>query len=125
MKRNRRAGVEDRWTKTVRDSRRHHSAPSRAPNDGKRKAAGAQGMSTTMAVSTLKGFERKTYAQQWLDGVLTAQLATGTYVAPRAGRVTVAAISTPHGPQSQGHIAPKTASDAAQRMEQVRRTAVG
>ena len=63
-----------------------------------------------------KGFARKVDAQQWLDNEVTAQLATGTYVAPEAGRVTVArgvrlvvGVSGPHLGQDGG--------DPAQRVE--------
>ena len=39
-----------------------------------------------------KAFTRKTDAQAWLDTVITPKLATGAYVAPQAGRVTIAAV---------------------------------
>jgi integrase len=56
-----------------------------------------------------KAFDRKTDAQTWLDNEVTAKLATGTYVAPRAGLVTVAAVDELWS-ASQGHVAAKTAA---------------
>jgi hypothetical protein len=41
-------------------------------------------------------FKRKADAQRWLDEV-TATVVTGTYVDPRAGRITLSAF-TPSGP---------------------------
>ena len=55
-----------------------------------------------------KAFRRKIDAAQWLDGI-TAQFATGTYVKPEAGQVTVAAVYASWS-ASQGHISPKTAA---------------
>jgi hypothetical protein len=55
-----------------------------------------------------KAFRRKIDATQWLDGI-TAQFATGTYVKPEAGQVTVAAVYASWS-ASQGHISPKTAA---------------
>ena len=56
-----------------------------------------------------KAFTRKIDAQQWLDNEITAKLATGTYVAREAGRVTVGGgVRVVVG--VQGHIAPKTAA---------------
>jgi integrase len=61
------------------------------------------GLEHTMA------FARKTDAQKWLDTEITAKFATGTYVAPAAGRVTVADV---YGSWSaaQAHISAKTAA---------------
>lgn len=53
-------------------------------------------------------FERKADAKQWLAGV-SASMVTGTYTAPEAGRVTVAAIYASWS-ASQGHISAKTAA---------------
>ena len=47
--------------------------------------------------------------QQWLDTEITPSLATGTYVAPRAGRVTVAEMYKSWS-AAQGHISAKTAA---------------
>ena len=48
----------------------------------------------------------------WLDSEVTAKLATGTYVAPRAGLMTVEEVYTSWS-ASQGHLARKHVSDAA------------
>ncbi|MEE2855409.1 MAG: site-specific integrase [Actinomycetota bacterium] len=87
--RNRRAGVEDRWTKTVRDSEGNlKTVPSAAYGKGKRwRARYVDGDGREVA----KGFGRKVDAQKWLDDV-TSTIVTGTYVAPGAGNVTVGAM---------------------------------
>jgi integrase len=56
-----------------------------------------------------KAFTRKTDAQTWLDTEVTPRLATGTYVTPQAGRVTVAEVYTSWS-AVQGHISAKTAA---------------
>jgi integrase len=77
MKRNRRAGVEDRW----------HRA------DGKQTARYGVGMRWRARYvdedgrEHTKAFTRKVDAQSWLDEV-TAAVVTGQYVAPKAGQVT-------------------------------------
>ena len=85
MKRNRRAGVEDRWTKTVRDADGNTQAvPSAGYGNGKRWRAryvDDQGREHS------KGFGRKVDAQQWLDE-FTAAVVTGQYVDPKAGQIT-------------------------------------
>ena len=95
MKRNRRAGVEDRWTKTVRDEQGNtQKVPSARHGKGLRWMAryvDDEGREQT------KCFDRKADAQTWLDTEVTAKLATGTYVAPRAGLVTVGDDATPRG----------------------------
>lgn len=87
--RNRRAGVEDRWTKTIRDADGNtQTVPSAAHGKGKRWRAryvDADGREVA------KGFARKVDASQWLENV-TSTIVTGTYVAPRAGAVTVGAM---------------------------------
>jgi integrase len=55
-----------------------------------------------------KAFARKVDAQAWLDNEITPALATGTYVQPKAGQMTVAAVYTSWS-ASCGHIAEKTA----------------
>lgn len=86
MKRNRRAGVEDRWTKTVRDldgtARAEHSA---VYGKGKRWRARYVDIDGR---EVAKGFGRKVDAQKWLDEV-TSSIVTGTYIAPGAGSVTI------------------------------------
>jgi integrase len=87
MKRNRRAGVEDRWTKTVRDAHGNaQTVPSAQHGKGKRWRAryvDAEGREHA------KGFARKTDAQAWLDKQ-TSAIVTGTHVAPRDAALTVA-----------------------------------
>src|SRR5208337_1516138 len=56
-----------------------------------------------------KGFARKTDAQKWLDSEVTAKFATGIYVSPAAGRVTVADIYRSWS-SAQAHISAKTAA---------------
>jgi integrase len=56
-----------------------------------------------------KSFDRKDDAQRWLDTGVTAKLATGNYVAARAGLMTVGAVHSSWS-ASQGHISPKTAA---------------
>ena len=51
----------------------------------------------------------KADAQQWLETEVTAAFATGTYVAPAAGRVTVADIYASWC-SAQAHISAKTAA---------------
>ena len=85
MKRNRRAGVEDRWTKVIRDADGNTQAvPSAGYGNGKRWRAryvDDQGREHS------KGFGRKVDAQQWLDE-FTAAVVTGQYVDPKAGQIT-------------------------------------
>lgn len=87
--RNRRAGVEDRWSKTARlPDGTTETVPSAAYGTGKRWRAryvDAEGREVA------KGFGRKVDAQKWLDAV-TSTIVTGTYVAPGAGTVTVGAM---------------------------------
>ena len=109
MKRNRRAGVEDRWTKTIRDE---HGNEKKVPSarNGKGKRWMARYVDDE-GHERAKAFDREVDAQLWLDSEVTAKLATGTYVAPRAGLITVGGdvrivvgIAGPHLPQD-GHIA--------------------
>jgi hypothetical protein len=86
MKRNRRAGVEDRWTKTVRDAEGNaQTVPSVNHGTGKRwRARYVDDQGREHA----KGFARKIDAAAWLDGQ-TSAIVTGTHVAPRDAAVTV------------------------------------
>ena len=89
MKRNRRAGVEDRWTKTVRDpDGTTRTVPS--ANDGKGSRWRARYVDGS-GKEHAKGFGRKTDAERWLNGIVAA-LETGTYVDPRLGKVTLASF---------------------------------
>ncbi|HZE17768.1 MAG TPA: site-specific integrase, partial [Mycobacterium sp.] len=85
MNRNRRAGVEDLWTKTIRvENGNTQSVPSARHGKGKRwRARYVDDRGREHAQS----FARKADAQQWLDEV-TAAVVTGQYVHPRAGQVT-------------------------------------
>jgi integrase len=87
--RNRRAGVEDRWYKTIRDEHGNTSTvPSATYGGGKRwRARYVDSDGREVA----KGFTRKVDAQRWLDDA-TSAIVTGTYVAPGAGRATVEAM---------------------------------
>lgn len=107
QKRNRRSGVEDRWTKSVRDERgKTHTAPSANYGQGKRwRARYVDDVGREHA----RGFTRKADAQRWLDSEVTAKFATGTYVAPSDGRVTVADVYRSWS-NAQAHIAAKTAA---------------
>src|SRR4051812_31611073 len=80
MTRNRRAGVEDRWTTAA-------GAPSANHGKGKRwRARYVDDRGREHA----KGFARKVAATRWLDGQ-TAAIVSGTHVAPRDAQLTVAA----------------------------------
>ena len=83
-KRNRRAGIEDRWTKTVRHpDGRTESVPS--ANHGKGSRWRARYVDDD-GNEREKLFGKKADAQRWLDTDVTTKFATGTYVAPAAGR---------------------------------------
>jgi integrase len=79
MKRNRRAGVEDRWTKS-------DGQPSASYGKGSRWRARYV---DERGREHARGFARKVDAQAWLDQQ-TAALVGGTHVAPRDAAVTVA-----------------------------------
>jgi integrase len=89
MKRNRRAGVEDRWNKTIRDEQGNTvTVPSARHGTGLRWLArfvDDQGKERSRA------FGRKTDAQAWLD-TITAGLVTGSYIAPELGAVSFGAF---------------------------------
>jgi hypothetical protein len=84
-KRNRRAGVEDRWTKTVRDEHGNtQTVPSAANGKGKRWRARYV---DERGREHAKGFARKVDAQACLDKQ-TAALVSATPVAPRDANFT-------------------------------------
>jgi integrase len=86
MTRNRRAGVEDRWTKTVRDTEGSTQAvPS--VNHGKGKRWRARYVDDR-GREHARGFTRKVDAQKWLDKQ-TAAIVSGSHVAPRDAQLTV------------------------------------
>lgn len=83
--RNRRAGVEDRWSKTVRlPDGSTETVPSAAHGKGLRWRARYVDEN---GKEHAKGFARKTDATAWLNGVVAAQ-ETGSYVDPKLGKVT-------------------------------------
>jgi hypothetical protein len=90
MKRNRRAGVEDRWTKTVRDDDGHTRTVLSA-NNGKGKRWRARYVDD-QGREHAKAFTRKIEAQAWLDNVVTVQV-TGSYVDPRYGKITFSSFT--------------------------------
>lgn len=105
MKRNRRAGVEDRWTKTVHDADGNTEAVPSA-NNGKGKRWRARYVDEH-GREHAKVFGRKVDARRWLDGI-TSAFVTGSYTPPEAGRATVAAVYATWS-AAQGHISAKTA----------------
>jgi len=86
QRRNRRAGVEDRWTKTVRDADGNtKTVPSAAHGKGMRWRARYV---DERGREHAKGFVRKVDATSWLDSQ-TAAIVAGTHVAPRDAQMTV------------------------------------
>lgn len=83
-RRNRRAGVEDRWTKTVRVDGEPRTVPSSRHGKGLRWLA--RYVDDTGREHT-KSFGRKVDASRWLDGQAAA-VVSGTHVDPRAGEIT-------------------------------------
>lgn len=106
MQRNRRSGVEDLWQKTVYgDDGKPKRVPSARGGRGKRWRARYV---DDAGHERSQAFDRKTDAQAWLNQI-TAKLTAGTYVPPKAGRVTVAAVYASWS-AAQGHLSPKTAA---------------
>jgi integrase len=87
--RHRRVGVEDRWSKTVRDE---HGTTTTVPS-----AAHGQGLRwraryvDDQGQEHAKGFGRRADAKRWLEQITAAQV-VGSYVDPRAGKVTFASF---------------------------------
>lgn len=105
--RNRRAGVEDRWFKTIKQP---DGSTVKEPTT--RHGVGLRWRARYVddeGRERSKMFDRKTDAQLWLDNDITPALATGTWTAPEAGQVTVADVYTSWS-ASQAHIAAKTAA---------------
>ena len=108
QKRNRRSGVEDLWSKTVRDADGNpQTVPSKRDGVGKRWRAR---FVDDEGRERARGFTRKLAAQRWLDNEVTAKLATGTYITPEAGAVTVREVFESWS-KSQGHVAARTAAN--------------
>jgi integrase len=107
MTRNHRAGVEDRWHKTIRDEQGKESkVPSAKHGRGLRWQAR---WVDDDGCEQSKSFDTKASAKRWLDSEITAKVATGTYVPARAGVGTVAEVYESWS-ASQGHISAKTAA---------------
>ncbi|BCN82774.1 hypothetical protein RE0356_14150 [Prescottella equi] len=87
--RRRRAGVEDRWFKTVH-LEGGGSTKAESANHGKGKRWRARYVDDE-GREHVRGFERKVDAQRWLDGVTAAQV-TGNYIDPARGKVTFASF---------------------------------
>ncbi len=86
MKRNRRAGVEDRWTKTVHaDDGKTRKVPSAAYGKGSRWRARYV---DERGREHARAFVRKADAARWLDNQ-TAAIVSGTHVAPRDAQMSV------------------------------------
>ncbi|MFC9761695.1 tyrosine-type recombinase/integrase [Rhodococcus jostii] len=82
-KRNRRAGIEDRW-------KRVDGSPSANAGKGKRwRARYVDDQSREHS----QGFDRKVDAQKWLDSIVSSQV-TGNYIDPARGKVTFASFYT-------------------------------
>jgi integrase len=105
--RNRRTGVEDRWHKTIRDEHGNETKV-RSAKYGRGLRWQAHWVDDDGCEQS-KSFDTKGAAKQWLDTEVTAKVATGTYVPPRAGVLTVAEVYTSWS-ASQGHISAKTAA---------------
>ncbi len=85
QRRNRRSGVEDRWSKTVRlADGGSETVPSAVAGKGLRWRARYVDENGR---EHAKGFRTKALAQSWLNGVISAQ-ETGTYIDPKLGKVT-------------------------------------
>ena len=84
--RSRRSGVEDLWTKTVRNpDKTTTKVPSKLAGKGSRwRARYVDGRGREHS----KAFARKSDAQAWIDGQ-TAAIVGGTHVAPRDARMTM------------------------------------
>jgi hypothetical protein len=106
QRRNRRSGVEDRWTKSVRDAEGNvQTVPSAAHGKGKRwRARYVDDDGREHA----KGFARKSDAQSWLDTEITAKFATGTYVDPQRSRTTFASFYEDWSAARCGYRGPST-----------------
>lgn len=90
QRRNRRAGVEDRWHKTIRDEHGNpQTVPSAAHGRGSRWRARYV---SDDGRERAKAFARKVDAQTWLDRQVSDQV-TGTWVDPDRAAVTFGAIA--------------------------------
>ncbi|MDI9917852.1 site-specific integrase [Rhodococcus sp. IEGM 1379] len=83
-KRNRRAGVEDLWWKTVKVDNKETKVESKLHGKGKRWRA--RYVDDDSHERTQR-FDRKVDAQNWLNNIVTSQV-TGTYIDPARGQIT-------------------------------------
>jgi integrase len=90
MRRNRRAGVEDRWTKTIRDEH-GNTRTKQSASYGKGSRWRARYVDSN-GKEHAKGFGRKTDAQAWLDKQVSDQV-TGTWSDPALSAVTFGTIA--------------------------------
>ncbi|WP_433600748.1 tyrosine-type recombinase/integrase [Nocardia sp. CA-135953] len=113
-RRNRRAGVEDRWYKSVvtvgdNGAKTTDKVPSAQHGRGRRWRARYV---DDDGQEHAKAFVRKTDAQSWLDSA-TSSLVAGTHVAPSAGQNTIGHIG-PTWLDSQPHL--KDTTDSTRRI---------
>ena len=104
MKRNRRAGVEDRWNKTVRHPDGTTTTVPSA-NDGKGSRWRARYVDDA-GREHVKAFRRKVDAQRWLEKEVSDQV-TGTWTDPKLGKVAFGVIAT-KWLLTKAHRKPKT-----------------
>ncbi|MFD0000771.1 tyrosine-type recombinase/integrase [Nocardia sp. NPDC127526] len=108
--RNRRAGVEDRWYKTVTTKHEDGTITRervKSANYGCAKRWRARYVDDD-GQEHVQSFVRKVDAQSWLDEV-TSSLVTGTHVAPSAGRELIAKLG-PRWLKAQAHLKETTGS---------------
>ncbi|HPX36509.1 MAG TPA: tyrosine-type recombinase/integrase [Mycobacterium sp.] len=104
MKRNRRAGVEDRWNKTVRHP---DGTTTTVPSANHQKGSRWRARYVDDAGREhVKGFRRKVDAQQWLEQQISDQV-TGSWIDPALGGVTFGALAQ-KWLLTKAHRAPKT-----------------
>jgi integrase len=104
MKRSRRAGVEDRWNKTVHNPDGSKTTVPSA-NSGKGSRWRARYVDD-QGREHVKGFRRKVDAQQWLEQQISDQV-TGTWIDPVMGNVTFGTVAN-KWLSTKAHRKPKT-----------------
>ncbi len=115
MKRNRRAGVEDRWNKTVRQSDGTTTTVPSA-NDGKGSRWRARYVDDK-GREHVQAFRRKVDAQHWLENEISDQV-TGTWTDPKLGRVAFGVIAE-KWLLTKAHRKPKTVAGYESLLETV------
>jgi len=104
LKRNRRAGVEDRWNKTVRHPDGTTTTVPSA-NDGKGSRWRARYVDDA-GREHVKAFRRKVDAQRWLEKEVSDQV-TGTWTDPKLGKVAFGVVAA-KWLLTKAHRKPKT-----------------